>query len=56
MERILHFSRITQRVVDIKSHLYRGSNAPLEQPEEEEEEEEQIIGHKEGIKKENEKG
>ena len=27
--------------VDIKSPLYRGSNAPLEQPEEEEEEEEE---------------
>ena len=41
MEWILHFSRITERVVDIKSPLYRGSNAPLEQPEEEEEEEEE---------------
>ena len=41
MDWILHFSRITERVVDIKSPLYRGSNAPLEQPEEEEEEEEE---------------
>ena len=41
MEWILHFSRITERGVDIKSPLYRGSNAPLEQPEEEEEEEEE---------------
>ena len=29
--------------VDIKSPLYRGSNAPLEQPEEEEEEEEEVL-------------
>jgi len=44
MEWILHFSRITERVVvDIKSPLYRGSNAPLEQPEEEEEEEEEVL-------------
>jgi len=37
------FARITERGVDIKSPLYRGSNAPLEQPEEEEEEEEEVL-------------
>ena len=35
------FAHHRESRVDIKSPLYRGSNAPLEQPEEEEEEEEE---------------